>query len=92
MSQIDVTRTHNISLKAGQKLLSDFATKLKDEYGGTYEHTDTGIRFEGPGISGDVIVDKTTIRIVAKLGFLTRAFKSTIENKINETLDDVLKK
>lgn len=90
MSHIDITRPHKITLKKGKALLTKFADSLAQEYGGTYKETPEGLDFEGPGVSGVVTVDKTSIRIQVKLGLLMRPLKSVIEGQINEKIDQAI--
>lgn len=91
MSHIDIVRPHNIPLKKGKKMLTTMADKLAEEYGATYDLTAEGLDFTGPGMSGVVKVDRSTIRIEATLGFLLRPMRVIIEQQIQKHLDDALK-
>ena len=92
MSHIDITREHGVALKKGQKMLTAMADKLAEEYGATYEKTEEGLNFKGPGMEGSVVVDPKIIRIQASLGFLLRPMRSMIEKQIQAYLDEALKK
>lgn len=92
MSQIDITRAHSVSLKKGKVLLKDIADKLAKDYGGSYTENAEGLDFEGPGISGTIVVDTVSIRVVAKLGLLMRPIKGVIEKQIHSEIDAALAK
>lgn len=90
MSEINIERSHNLSLENSRKLLIDFAEKLKEQYKGSYTETDEGMTFKAPGVEGQVILTDTSISVKAKLGLLLRAFKSKFETEINEGIDNAI--
>lgn len=92
MSKIDITRTHALPIEQGRTVLKKFAEELTGKYGGSYNETDEGLTFKGPGIEGQIVLDPRVVNIKAKLGLLMGPFKSAIEQQINEKMDEVLNK
>lgn len=92
MSKIDITRPHALPIEQGRTVLKKFAEELTSKYGGSYNETDEGLTFKGPGIEGQIVLDPRIVNIKAKLGLLMGPFKSAIEQQINEKMDEVLNK
>ncbi len=82
MSTIDIHAHHKLShdeaLTAADELSCDLARKFGIDYG----WEDEVIHFERPGVSGQISVEKTEIRIQADLGFLLMMLKGPIEQEI----------
>jgi len=82
MSTIDIhafhTLSHEEALDAADKLSIDLAEKFGIDYGWDEEV----INFERPGVSGQILVQETELRIQADLGFMLMMLKSPIEQEI----------
>lgn len=82
MSTIDIRARHTLShedaLTAADELSCDLARKFSIDYG----WEDEVIHFERPGVSGQIIVEETEIRIQANLGFMLMMLKRPIEQEI----------
>lgn len=90
MSHIDITRDHHLSSKQVRDLLDHLAADLAEKYGATYEKTNTGLTYKGPGVEGVFEILEGAIRITANLGFLMRPMKGMFENQINAEIDKLL--
>lgn len=82
MSSIDIHAHHQLShedaLTAADELSCDLAKKFGIDYGWDEEV----IHFERPGVSGQITVEETEIRIQATLGFMLMMLKAPIEQEI----------
>ncbi len=82
MSTIDIhahhTLSHEEALTAADELSSDLAKKFGIDYG----WEDEVIHFERPGVSGQISVQETELRIQASLGFMLMMLKGPIEQEI----------
>jgi len=82
MSTIDIHAHHTLShadaLQAADELSADLAEKFGIDYG----WDDEVIHFERPGVSGQIQVQDSELRIQANLGLLLMMLKSPIEQEI----------
>lgn len=82
MSTIDIhahhTLSHEDALQAAEKLSSDLAEKFGIDYG----WDDEVIHFKRPGVSGQILVNDSELRIQASLGILLMMLKGPIEQEI----------
>ena len=82
MSSIDIHARHKLShedaLTAADELSCTLAKKFAIDYG----WDDEVINFERPGVSGQITVQESEIRIQAKLGFMLMMLKAPIEQEI----------
>jgi len=82
MSSIDIhayhTLSHEEALNAADELSIDLAKKFGIDYGWDEEV----INFERPGVSGQILVQETELRIQADLGLMLMMLKTPIEQEI----------
>jgi putative polyhydroxyalkanoate system protein len=82
VAKIDIHAHHELSheeaLTAADELSADLAKKFGIDYGWDEEV----INFERPGVSGEITVLETEIRIQANLGFMLMMLKAPIEQEI----------
>lgn len=88
MSSIDIhayhTLSHDDALDAANELSIDLAEKFGIDYGWDGEV----IYFERPGVSGQILVKETELRIQATLGFMLMMLKGPIEREIIRYLEE----
>lgn len=94
MADLHIQRAHPLGLAAARKIAYAWAEHVEEKYDMqcTYAESRTGdeVRFVRPGVQGSLQVTKDRFELVAQLGFLVGAFKSTIEREIVKQLDDML--
>jgi putative polyhydroxyalkanoate system protein len=96
MATIDIRRTHTLSLDDAKERAEALARSMEAKLGIRWSWDGDRIRFDAPkgaakGATGVVGVDASTVRVEIDLPFLLRAIKGTVESKVNEKLDDLLK-
>ena len=92
MSHIDITHEHSLPTSEVKKLVKTVADDLATRYGGSYEMTDTGTKFKGPGVEGVFEIMEGAVRIQANLGFLMRPLKKVFEDQINNEMIALIEK
>ena len=88
MSEIDIRRTHGLTLKKARSAAEHVATDLAEEFNIAYEWDGNILNFHRSGITGTMTVDKKSVAIYVKLGFLLRPVKSRIEREIHRFCDE----
>ncbi len=91
MATIDITRKHGLAKDAARTHAEGLAKSLESKFNLTWKWVGDAIHFEAPsgpakGTKGEVHVQDASIRVAIDLPFLLRAFKGTIEEKVNEKL------
>jgi putative polyhydroxyalkanoate system protein len=87
MSEIHLRRKHSIGLKKAKVAAQKVADDLAEEYGMDAIWEGNLLRFSRGGVDGVLKVSKAEVVLEAKLGFLLSAFRSRIEEHINENFD-----
>jgi putative polyhydroxyalkanoate system protein len=90
VSEISIKRTHNTTVAEAKKVADKVAAKLAKDYQLKADWADDVLHFSRSGVHGSLAVDAKDFRIHVKLGFLMVAFKSPIQNAIEENLDKLL--
>jgi putative polyhydroxyalkanoate system protein len=91
MATIDITRNHSLAKDAARSQAEELAKTLESKFNLAWKWVGDVIHFEAPagpakGTKGEVHVGDSSIRVAVDLPFLLKAFKSTIEEKVNEKL------
>jgi putative polyhydroxyalkanoate system protein len=97
MATIDISRSHDLDKEEARHRAETLAKSMQDKLGIQWRWEGDRIRFEAPsgaakGTSGTVYVEPKDVRVEVDLPFLLRAVKGTVESKINQKLDEVLRK
>ena len=94
VADIQVERTHTLDLEQSRQLAKRWAEKAEDKLGVTctYEEpADCGVvKFERPGVEGQMRVQAGHVLVEVELGFLLSAFKERIESDIADKLDALI--
>ena len=88
MSEIHVRRTHGLALKRARQKAEHIAEELSEEFGIEYAWDGAELRFQRPGLSGEIAVGKKDVEIHVKLGCLLRALRGRIEREIHAFCDE----
>ena len=96
MSTIDISRAHTLDKDEAKKRAESLAKGMEEKLGIRWHWEGDKIKFDAPsgaakGATGTVHVDPGAIRVEVDLPFLLRAVKGTVESKISEKLDEVIK-
>lgn len=96
MATIDILRQHALDRDEAKRRAEALANDMQAELGIRWVWDGDRIKFDAAsgaakGVSGLVHVDGASVRVEADLPFLLRAIKGTIEAKIVEKLDKVIR-
>lgn len=86
MADIQITRQHTLGPDAARQLAEAAAQELAQRYDMRWHWAGNQICFQRPGAQGTIGVSDTQIVISVELGFLLKAFKRDIEDKIKVKL------
>ncbi len=94
MAEIRIHREHSLGLERAREIAWQWAEQVEQKFDmactvheGDDEDT---VEFTRSGVKGELTVSATRFDLVAQLGFLLGAFKSTIETEIQKELDSLL--
>lgn len=95
MATIDISRAHSLAKDVARSRAEELAKSMETKLGLTWKWTGDVIKFEAPsgvakGTTGDVTVTHDKVRVTVDLPFMLRVMKGTIEDKINEKLNQLL--
>lgn len=96
MATIDIRRAHTLSLEQAKQRAEELARSMEAKLGIRWSWDGDRIRFDAPtgaakGATGVVGVDASSVRVEIDLPFLLRAIKGTVESKVNDKLNELLK-
>lgn len=88
MSDINVFKAHTLGAEAAAKALEKVlgSGKLPGLYSIDWSEDRRSARFKGSQYSGEVLIGDESVEIRMGLSFLAKAFKSQIEDKIEDAL------
>jgi len=89
MADIDIKRAHNLGLKAARAAADRMAEHLGRKFGLEGDWKGNVLEFERPGVTGSLAVDDKDLRLTVNLGFLLKAMRGSIENAVQEELDQL---
>jgi putative polyhydroxyalkanoate system protein len=87
MADIDITRVHNLGLKAARTAADRMADQLGRKFDLKGEWEGNVLRFERPGVSGSLAISDRDLKLSVALGFLLKAMKGSIEKAVVHELD-----
>jgi putative polyhydroxyalkanoate system protein len=87
MSEIRLQRKHTLGLKKAKVAAQKVADDLAQEYGMSSRWQGDVLKFSRGGVDGELKVSKDQVVLNAKLGFLLSAFRSKIEEHVNDNFD-----
>ena len=92
MSDINLVRSHSLSIAKAKTLVQRAAGKLATEYDLESEWHGNTLRFHRSGIDGQILVTDSQIKLSVTLGLLKKPFKGKIVDRIEHDLDKLLAK
>jgi len=87
VSTIDIHAFHTLSHEEALNAADELSIDLAKKFGIDYGWDDEVIHFERPGVSGQILVQETELRIQADLGFMLMMLKAPIEQEIVRYLE-----
>jgi putative polyhydroxyalkanoate system protein len=96
MATIELSRSHSLAHDEARRRAEALADDMKEKLGIRWSWSGDQINFDAPsgaakGATGKVHVEGSSVRVEVDLPFLLRALKGTIEAKINQKLDALIK-
>ncbi len=95
MATIDIKRAHTLSIEAAKGKAEELAKSMETKLGLKWSWVGNDIKFEAPsgvakGTKGNLFVTDKEVRVTVDLPFMLRVMKGSIEDKINEKLNQLL--
>ena len=94
MADIEIQRTHGLDWAGAQALAQAWRAQAESDWGMKCSYTpgewEDRLTFERVGAQGALRVTATQFELQITLGFLLRAYKTLIAEKINRNLDEAL--
>lgn len=87
MADIDMRRKHGTTLKAAKAAVTRTAEAIATKFGVHSEWQGDTLHFSRSGVDGHIQVDKSDVRVHARLGLLLGMMKPAIEQEIERQLD-----
>jgi putative polyhydroxyalkanoate system protein len=82
MADIRITQAHKLSHKKAKAAAQKVADQMAEEYEMSSEWDGDVLKFKRSGVSGKLVVSEKEAHLEISLGFLFKAFASTIEEKV----------
>ncbi|WP_420475824.1 polyhydroxyalkanoic acid system family protein [Noviherbaspirillum sp. ST9] len=82
MADIRITQAHKLPHKKAKAAAQKVADQMAEEYEMSSEWDGDVLKFKRSGVSGKLVVLEKEAHLEISLGFLFKAFSSTIEEKV----------
>ena len=82
MADINITQLHKMSLEKARTAAQNVAEKMADEFDISSTWEGDTLTFTRSGVHGTLTVLDKEVRLEITLGFMLRAFASSIEEKV----------
>jgi putative polyhydroxyalkanoate system protein len=90
MSDINLIRSHSLSIANAKALVQRAADGLATEYDLESEWHGNTLRFQRTGVDGQMLVTDSDIELNVTLGLLMKPFKGKFVDRIERDLDKLL--
>src|ERR1035438_7474685 len=90
MSDINLVKSHSLSIAKAKALVQRAAEGLATEYNVESEWHGNTLRFHRSGVDGQMLVTGSEIEIDMTLGLLMKPFRGKIVDRIDHDLDKLL--
>jgi putative polyhydroxyalkanoate system protein len=87
VSTIDIHAFHKLSHEEALNAADELSVDLAEKLGINYGWVEVVIHFERPGVTGQIEVKDSELRIQANLGFMLMMLKGPIEQEIVSYLE-----
>jgi putative polyhydroxyalkanoate system protein len=92
MSDINLVKSHALSITKAKALVQKAADGLASEYDLESEWHGNTLRFHRSGVDGEMLVTDSKIELDVTLGLLMKPFKAKFVDRIERDLDKLLAK
>jgi putative polyhydroxyalkanoate system protein len=82
MADISIIQTHKLTHKKAKAAAQKIADQMAEEYDIASEWEGEVLQFKRSGVSGSLTLSEKDATLEINLGFLLKAFASTIEEKV----------
>lgn len=89
MADISITQKHKLSHKKAKAAAQKVVDQLAEEYGVTAEWDGDVLNFKRSGVTGTLELSEHEAQLDIKLGFMLKAFSSTIEEHIHKNMKKI---
>ena len=89
MADISITHKNKLSHKKAKAAAQKVAEHLTEEYGIAAEWEEDVLHFKRSGVSGTLELSEHMAQMNITLGFMLKAFSSTIEEKVQKNMKKV---
>lgn len=90
MSEIQISRQHQLGKERCQELVKELANKLEQRLGGSCQFDGDVVYYNHMGARGKLVASADRVDVTVKLGLMAMAFKPKIEKFINQACDDYI--
>ena len=87
MADIDITRPHDLGMKAAREAADRMAGDLGRKFGLSGGWTGNTHHFDRPGVTGSLRLTEKELHLTVTLGFLLKAMRGPLEAAIVRELD-----
>jgi putative polyhydroxyalkanoate system protein len=87
MATLSITKKHHLSHKKAKEAAQKVAEDLQDRFDLEYTWHGDRVDFARPGLSGELHIDKESVRLDCKFGFLLAMLKPAIEKEVHKEFD-----
>jgi putative polyhydroxyalkanoate system protein len=87
MPDIDLRRAHALPLEEARRVADAMVERLGREFGVRGQWAGNVLRFNRPGVEGQLAVSEDEIHLTATLGFMLKAMQSGIQRAVERELD-----
>jgi putative polyhydroxyalkanoate system protein len=87
MATMSIAKKHHLSHKAAKAAAQKVADDLKERFDLKYAWRGDSIAFSRPGLTGEMHVGRSEVRLDCELGLMLSLLKPTLESAINREFD-----
>lgn len=91
MADIEVTRQHTKTHEEAKRIAERLVAKLSEQFDLKHHWDGDTLKFERSGVTGQLLITASELKLSAKLGMLLKPLKSRIEQEITAVLDRQLR-
>jgi putative polyhydroxyalkanoate system protein len=92
MTTLSITKKHHLSHKEARSAAQKVADDLKQRFDLKYAWRGDSIAFARPGLSGEMHVGRSEVRLDCELGMVLSLLKPTLESAIHKEFDKRFRK
>jgi putative polyhydroxyalkanoate system protein len=87
MATLSITKKHHLSHKKAKEAAQKVAEDLRERFDLQFTWHGDRVDFARPGLSGVLHIDKDSVRLDCKFGFLLAMLKPAIEKEVHREFD-----